>query len=199
MPPLSNYAALLDILSEIRFYCTWFHTMQDTLEPGLTVGGRCPPSIGDLATLRDSIEHRLLAYMITDNSVEEQLCWTIALIFTQCVIYPLPNRQPLEILLDRLVTSLCTMDTSDHDDAHDSFLAWVSMIAAMACHASDKARRRLFLIRLRECVTRLGVSSWVQLRSLLQGFLWLDRACDAGGLVVWGMLAESAPGTVLIA
>ena len=185
----SNLGMLLDILSDIRFYCTWCHALQDGLEVVPTVVERYPRlSIGGLMALRDSIEHRLLSYKFIDNSVEEQLCWTVTLIFEHCVIYPLPNRKPLDTLLDRLRALIRMLDTAGRGQEDVVFMTWMSTVAAMACHVSDETRTRFFLEMLRTRVDGLGISSWAQMKSLLTGFFWLDRACDPGGLEIWRRL-----------
>ena len=148
------------------------------------------PSLNDLALLRDLIVHRLLAFTPTTDSIEEQLCHTATLIFTNCVLYPLPNRAPFDILLERLRASL-RMIERQRVDVDDAFLVWAAMVGAMACQATDESRRQFFLARLRLRMTRLGLSSWMQLKGVLDGFLWLEQACDAGGLAIWGMLSRT--------
>ncbi|ETI22800.1 hypothetical protein G647_06876 [Cladophialophora carrionii CBS 160.54] len=165
----SDYTPLLVILSDIRVYCICVKTLHGQMEPGSTAHEPSPPLSRDLSVLRDTIEHRLLAYTFVDDSVDEQLCQTTALIFTHFVIYPLPNREPLEILLDRLMASL-----------RRPLLVWVSTIGAMACPAAaDRTRTRFFSKRLTAYAAAEGISSWSQLRRLLEGFLWLDRACPS--------------------
>ncbi|EXJ58220.1 hypothetical protein A1O7_05645 [Cladophialophora yegresii CBS 114405] len=190
---LSPYASLLDILSNIRVFCTCVQTMQGQMEPGpgSTAQDPCTLLLRDLSALRDRIEHRLLAYTFVGHSLGEQLCWTTALIFTHCVIYPLPNREPVEILLGRLMASLHILDV-DHPDVGRPFLIWVCMIGAMACPAAaDRTRTRFFSERLNAyAAAEGGISSWSQLRRLLKGFLWLDRACEDGGLAVWSGLSS---------
>jgi hypothetical protein len=189
LPRTSDYRPLLDILSDISVYCSWIQNVQGQIEPGSMAHQPSTPLIQDLAVLRDTIEHRLLAYTCIGNSIEEQLCWTTTLIFTHCVIYPLPNREPLEVLLDRLMASLGMLDAQHVGDGRP-FLVWVSMIGAMACPPTDWARTRFFSDRLRIYVAAAGISSWFQLRRLLGGFLWLDRACGIGGVTVWDRLSN---------
>ncbi|KIW69965.1 hypothetical protein PV04_02277 [Phialophora macrospora] len=185
----SNLGRLLDVLSDIRFYCAWCHILQDRLQLDPIAVERHPRlSIAGLAALRDSIEHRLLSYKFIDNSVEEQLCWTVTLVFTHCVVYPLPNRKPSDTLLDRLRALIRTLDMAARDQEDIVFMTWMSTVAAMACHDSDETRQRLFLETLRTCVDRLAISSWAQMKFFLTGFLWLDRACDTGGLEIWRRL-----------
>ncbi|KIW66717.1 hypothetical protein PV04_06021 [Phialophora macrospora] len=184
LPRTSDYTPFLDILSDMCVYCSWIQAVQDQMEPGSVAHELYTPLIRDLSVLRDTIEHRLLAYRCTGNSIEEQLCWAAALIFTHCVIYPLPNRQPLDILLDRLMASLGGL-VVEHVDEGRPFLVWVSMIGAMACQPADQARTPFFSERLTTYAAAAGVSSWFQLRGLLGDFLWLDRACGMGGLTIW--------------
>jgi hypothetical protein len=140
--------------------------------------------------LRDVIEHRLLAYGFVDGSHAERLCHTVALIFAHCVIYPLPNRAPLEILLDRLVALLSALKGTEDESFAEEFLAWAMLIGAMACGSVDDGRILFFLAGLRSLAGSLGVASWQQLKSLVGDFLWLHRACDAGGSAVWEMLFQ---------
>ena len=194
LPVMGFEHSLVDIFCDIRIYCTWIQVVQKHTEPESIVDDPCPSLVRDLGMLRDAIEHRLLAYKSIDISVEEQLCWTVALIFTHCVIYPLPNRAPLEILLDRLVASLRVLVELESDSIDPGFLVWVMVVGAMACHSSNGAKREFFLESLRSYASVLRIDSWLQLKSVLQDHLWIDRACDDGGIAVWNMASHSQIG-----
>jgi hypothetical protein len=190
----STYATLLDILSDIRLYCI---LCSEVLEHS---GADVMPSgvprltwIGKLSVLRDLVERRLLSYQFADGSIDERLCWTVSAIFVHCVIYPLPTRKPLDILLSRLLTLLDEFDTEFQGETLRALVAWASVIGAMACDDSGEAMRRLFLERLRGCIDRTGMSSLAQIKPILQGFLWLDQACEVGVIQIWGMLEELEP------
>ncbi|KAJ9609631.1 hypothetical protein H2200_005959 [Cladophialophora chaetospira] len=195
VPRISCYGPLLDILCDLHMYCSWIQTLQDEMEPELGVKLPYPDSIRDFTMLRDTIEHRLLTYETTDNSMEEQICWTVALIFTHCVIFPLPNRGPLETLLGRLRRLLRSTGLHEHGNVDETFLAWVSMIGAMACSPTEEDRRQFFLECLVSYTAAVPVASWFQLKGILQRFLWLDRACDTGGQAIWEMLPSFGPST----
>ena len=191
LPQLSDYDELSEIFCQIRLFCTWIQTAHDLMLAESMVKDPCPQLMSDLAMLRDVIEHRLLAYKSVDSSAEEQLCWTAGLIFTHCVIYPLPNRKPLEILLDRLVDLLREDDGADRE-----LMVWAAMIGAMACHTANGRRRQFFLGRLVKHLGLMEITSWSRLRNLLRGFLWLDRACDAGGMAIWDIVSPPAAAVV---
>ncbi len=196
VPRISKCRPLLDIFCDIQLYCSGIQSVQDRMGPGSTVILPYPTSMRDFTTLRDTIEHRLLAYNPVDNSTEEQICWAVAVIFTHCVIYPLPNRGPLDTLLDRLIAMLQILDEHDDGAVDGVFLVWVSMIGAMACQPTDEDRRGFFLESLTSFTLEMGILSWIELKSILHDFLWLDRACETGGLTIWKMVSSSPPETV---
>ena len=191
VPRISRYLALLDILGDIQLYCSAIQTIQDRMGPRSIVELPYPGSMRDFTMLRDTIEHRLLAYNPIDNSTEEQVCWAVALIFTHCVIFPLPNRGPLDVLLDRLIALLQILGEHGQGAVDDAFLLWVSIIGAMACQPTNETQKLLFLDNLTSLTREMGFVSWSQLENLLHDFVWLDRACGTGGQAVWTMLSSS--------
>lgn len=211
LPGIANHTRLLDVVYDIRIFCAWVEAVQiQAVASPTSVSAKgensYTPTIQDMSMLRDLIEHSLLSYEFIENSLDEQLCWTVCLIFVHCVVYPLPNRAPLEILLDRLIglssqsiklrreerrgtnldptlsTSACTI----------SFHAWAAMIGAMACHPTDSSRRNVFFAQFRAALAALDAlsSSWKPVKSLVQQFIWLDRACDKGGLAIFEACRE---------
>lgn len=176
---IPSQSPFLDILRDIRIYCDW-------IEPGRSRGhedvvdavpGSPPPapSTRHLIALRNLIEYRLLAY--PSQGASEELCRMAALIFAHGVIFPLPDRAPLRLLVANLLQSL-----RDYDGADVPFLLWVSMMGALA---ADTTERGFFIDRFMSCTAKLCLSSWADVKDILCDYLWLDSACDAGGTTIW--------------
>lgn len=193
VPQIAHCRPLLDVLCDINIYCSWVQNVQDDMAPELRVKLPYQDSMRDFTMLRDTIEHRLLAYKPIGDSIEEEVCWAVSLIFTHCVIFPVPNRRPLEILLDRLRVLLPSISSDTDEIVDETFFAWVAVIGAMACAPADEDRRRFFLESVVSYTNAADVVSWSQLKSRLQRFLWLDRACDIGGRAIWEMLLSLRP------
>lgn len=184
---------LVDILRDIRVYCQWIDgvirsTVHDSTLP-------CQPtshttgsarSTCELTTLRNLIEYQLLAHQPANAT--ERICRTATMIFTHGCIFPIPSRAPMRRLVAGLISLLQPLENlpRHHDLVLDKgFLAWVSMMGALA---ADQADREFFTSRLATCATAMDISSWTMLKETVGEYLWLEEACDAGGMEVWAMI-----------
>lgn len=62
-------------------------------------------------------------------------------------------------------------------------LLWILVLGGIA--ASGTKEREWFVKRVSVVAMILKISTWEQVVELMEGFLWLDSACDAGGRVLW--------------
>ncbi|OAP62863.1 hypothetical protein AYL99_02090 [Fonsecaea erecta] len=165
----------------------------------------------DVVLLRNLVEYRLLAYSADSNNWTESVTWTSAMIFTHGVVFPLPHSASLNILVCRLREALRARRADIHHlasrceplrgaafetspgldpDPDKRLVIWAAMMGVMATSDSQAEEERVFFLNtLRTYLSGSGISSWAQLKSILEAYLWVDWACDMGGLAVWEMLS----------
>jgi hypothetical protein len=62
-------------------------------------------------------------------------------------------------------------------------LLWILVLGGIA--ALDTREREWFLRNAVIVAKVLKVARWEQVIDVMEGFLWLDSACDAGGRILW--------------
>jgi hypothetical protein len=62
-------------------------------------------------------------------------------------------------------------------------LLWILVLGGIA--ASDTEEREWFVKSIAMVVKILQIGTWEQVTEIMEGFLWLDSACDAGGRILW--------------
>ncbi|OQV06707.1 hypothetical protein CLAIMM_11244 isoform 2 [Cladophialophora immunda] len=203
---LSLNSALGEIFEDIQILCSWISTLV-RLSPANFQGGHRDSSSGHMASsedvmvLRNLIEYRLLAHSPDPNNFVENLMWTSAMIFTHGVIFPLPHPEPMKVLVRRLCDTLRGEGNhlggpSQPRSFHlpyltldNRILVWAATMGIMATSGSQAKERAFFLESLGRYLGGSDVSTWTQLKSILQAYLWADWACDAGGCAIWEMLS----------
>jgi hypothetical protein len=191
--------SLLEILTDIRILCSWvsgapnFNSHHDGTEnqPWVPVN---LPLAEDISTLRNSIEYHLLTYSPDSDNVVEKLAHTAALIFMHGVLFPLPNRLSMKRLMERLTQTIRRQwQHSEHSFLYPQehkFFAWVVMIGAMATSDADIQERTFFVGQLALSVAHMRISTWHELKMILEEYLWVGWGCDSGGMVIWNMIGE---------
>ncbi|KIY03991.1 uncharacterized protein Z520_00683 [Fonsecaea multimorphosa CBS 102226] len=206
---------LCEIFGDIQIFCSWISSLATMGSVGHVQDGNRDSSSStqmvsaeDVIVLRNLVEYRLLAYCPGVSNSVESVMWTSAMIFVHGVIFPLPHpaAAPLKILIRRLRKALSNHLASRRSelrsfdslpcgerDSGTRILIWAATMGTMATSDSpDEAHERAFFLdSLRSFVggSASNISSWTQLKSVLEAYLWADWACDAGGLAVWEMLS----------
>ncbi|KAJ9613538.1 hypothetical protein H2200_003480 [Cladophialophora chaetospira] len=187
--------SLLESLEDLHILCCWITSVLDRENQHVSAGSQgvifpSMPSTEDLTTLRTLIEHRLLSFVPDPDDRFELLAHTAAMIFMHGVVFPLPNRSPMQMLIQRLVDGFQDLQLHLRELEEQRFLLWVLMMGAMA--TSDAEAERLFFVeRLAVLIGQVGISSWEDLKTVLSGYLWVDWGCDAGAKAVWRMMFQA--------
>lgn len=161
-------------------------------EPGLP--SAYLPCTEDIVTVRKHIEHRLLSYSPRPDSLAETLAHTAALLFMHGVLLPIPAQVPMTKLIQRLEKALKSntgvqFQTHLLDLGGKEFLLWVLTIGVMATSDIHSQQRAFLLGQLGVLAAKIGISSWMEFKKILERYLWVDWGCDAGGLAIWKMLS----------
>ena len=157
-----------------------------------------PPSFmsstEDLTTLRNLIEYRLLAYAPDRDDTVGNLAHTAALLFMHGVIFPLPSRLPMEMLIQRLNYFFPAQGKYLHTQLRRTeelhFLVQVLMIGALATSDVDTQERSFFVEQLAVLSREVGITSWAGCQIILEEYTWVDWGCNTGGIAVWRMVSK---------
>jgi hypothetical protein len=109
-----------------------------------------------------------------------------AIIFGVGVVFPIPAKNtPLHNLALQLQSVLRQPDAAALWSSPKSrmVLLWVLTLGAIA--ARDSPARAWFVSMLGATVRRSGLSSWADLKNLLNMMIWYDVACDEAGEALW--------------
>lgn len=191
---------LPDIFKDIRIVYIWVSVILAShlryhapgAEPSLPSAYQ--PSTEDMVTVRKQIEHRLLNYTPRTDCIAETLAHTAALLFMHGTLLPIPAPAPMKRLIRRLENMLKSDNGVQfqrnclHSKSKE-FLLWVLTIGVMATSDIHLQERAFLLSRLSVLIAEIGVSSWLQYKSILEKYLWVDWGCDTGGLTIWNMLS----------
>ncbi|ETI21458.1 hypothetical protein G647_07805 [Cladophialophora carrionii CBS 160.54] len=194
---------LLEILADIHILCSWtsrafgLHCRYGG-EGDLASVPVHPPLAENISTLRNSIEYRLLIYSPESDIAIEKLAHTAMLVFMHGVLFPLPHRTSMMQLVERLietVRSQCQgqgqhMEFPLLHPEHQKFLTWVVTMGVMATSDADILERAFLVRQLALFLGHMRISSWADLKSILEDYLWVGWTCDSGGMYVWSMLVE---------
>jgi len=141
---------------------------------------------------RNSVQHRLISLPSGQELLDEEvtnICLyesirNAALIYSAAVTFPLPA---LSGHFHKLVSILQPLlETSKFNPCWrkcPKTLLWILVLGGIA--ALDTIEREWFVIHIAVLAKVLKVASWEQVVEIMEGFLWLDSACDAGGQVLW--------------
>jgi hypothetical protein len=140
---------------------------------------------GMLTQVRRIVQHRLLSLPRGRSDLE--ICRLAALIFGYGVIYTCPDPRPMRRLAGQLKNAL--METQFTQDQDLEFLFWAAMIGGMgaANGEPDDSPEEFFINELRALSMELGIKNWKEAKALLERFIWLGKACDQGGELLWEM------------
>ncbi|KAJ5806777.1 hypothetical protein N7474_010369 [Penicillium riverlandense] len=109
-----------------------------------------------------------------------------AMIFGVGVIFPIPAKNsPLPNLAFQMQAVLREPDAAALWSSPSTriVLLWVLTLGAIA--AVDSPARTWYVSMLGDTARRSGLSSWSELKNLLEMMLWYDVACDVAGETLW--------------
>jgi hypothetical protein len=160
-------------------------------------------TVGVIARTRTAIQKRLLLLPPDDelsviplsNPCLYEACRLTGLIFGVAVVFPIPHTYDvLRTLSQRLKASIEKFEIFGPKSLKVQYvLMWMLIIGGIA--ALDKAERPWFVSELVTLVRALEID-WNSVEGILEGFLWLESACSAGGELLWSEVMEVIDSTV---
>jgi len=143
---------------------------------------------------RNSLQHRLMSLPssqdLPDQEVTSPLLYeairSTAILYSGAVTFPLP---PLSGHFQRLVQILKPLLEGSKFDIYwrhyPETLLWILVLGGIAATGMRTGERDWFVRNIVIVAKILELSKWEQIVDVLEGFLWLDSACEAGGRILW--------------
>jgi hypothetical protein len=157
-------------------------------------GSTTKPGLCRISNQRNFVQYRLLSLPPAGKLDQDfrkshpvyEICRLAGLIFGVGVIFPLPAQTaPLPTLV-----KLCQAELQESRLESDwwfpdavGVLIWVLTLGGIA--ATGLPNRIWFVAALGRVTACSGLSSWRDLKPVLDRILWLDSACDFGGQQLW--------------
>jgi hypothetical protein len=141
---------------------------------------------------RNSVQHKLMSLPTGDELVEDEVASVYlyeairhaAFIYSTAVTFPLPAMSGHFHKLAAILKPLLETSKSDPCWRHcPSALLWILVLGGIA--ASDTEEREWFVESVVFIAKISQIRTWEQVTEIMEGFLWLDSACDAGGRILW--------------
>lgn len=188
---------------------TW--QMAEALQAGYTyvnivkacLGGSYDESL--LADQRNCTQYTLLSLppstdlpTYTSHPTESttyEACRLATLVFSVGVIFPIPTpNTPLPRLSQQLHSVLQQPTSTGLWTSPNARipLIWILILGGIA--ATNTPQRPFFVSALAETAHRSGLSSWQDVKRILEMMLWYDLACDEAGELLW--LEATSPSEV---
>ncbi|KAH8678287.1 hypothetical protein BX600DRAFT_451841 [Xylariales sp. PMI_506] len=177
-------AVLRDIIMDLKQCCKLVDAHCDHKDAGTQI----PFEVRLLGQCRDVVQYRLLN--IDRRPSPSTISQLAIMIFSYGVTYPLPNHEPIQrlsrYLWFALQNQVCLVNQPPE------LLLWAANMGAMAIIGSVEMSKELqfFLERIADLSKLLRVNDWVSFKALMEEFVWLDRACDQGGEIIWANSCE---------
>jgi hypothetical protein len=157
-------------------------------------GSTTEPDMCRISNQRNFVHYRLLSLSPAGKLDQDfckthpiyEICRLAGLIFGIGVIFPLPTQTaPLPTLVRLLQAELQESSLESHCWSPDTVrvLIWVLTLGGIA--ATGLPNRTWFVAALGRVTTYSGLSSWRDLKPVLNRILWLDSACEFGGQQLW--------------
>ena len=168
-------------------------------------GETCTYDRMELIDMRNAVQHRLgslpLAADLGDVTMQQagfyECCRLTALLYACAVTFPLPTSTGWDRNLVRgIQQTLGNLALETWPVYRSDLHLWALILAGIA--AFQKVERSWFVDKLRILAWRKGLSSWSKVVPILKSLLWMDIACQAGGMSLWdevqGWTPESKKG-----
>ncbi|KAH8669007.1 hypothetical protein BX600DRAFT_461102 [Xylariales sp. PMI_506] len=143
-----------------------------------------PLKVRMLGQYRDTVQYRLLSIdrQPPSSSTISQLA---IMIFNYGVTFPFPDHVPIRTLSKDLRSAFD--DPSCKKDQTLQLLLWAAFMGAMALSgcAELAEESEFFSTKIAEIADELNIVTWSDAKMVMESFLWLDRACDRGGRLIW--------------
>jgi len=193
-------AATAELCEVLRHICDFTVVVENHTE-----GRWIPRTFTVIIDQRNFVQHRLMSLRTAQElgaaglAVEEPLyecCRLAMIVYSFLVVFPLPPEAgPFEALVASLRAELsrATAVARTHPPAPSRWplLLWIITMGAIA--AIGLPERPWFAVQARTAAARMAMGDWIDMRDVLQSFLWLSSTSDPDGRDLW---AEMAAGSV---
>ncbi|KAH6696761.1 hypothetical protein BKA61DRAFT_682973 [Leptodontidium sp. MPI-SDFR-AT-0119] len=183
--PYLEYGITVDMLSVFEAAGAITQAIQHYVE-GQPVG----LDLSAISRTRTAVQQRILNLPTAAELPEAQFpfvyeaCRLASIIYAIAVIFPIPNTYHL---FQELVQKLQAEIEMSRIECFGAVLAdlylWLLIMGGIA--ALDKPERCWYVGQLVAFARRTGVSEWSDVERVLEGFLWLQSACEPGGRKLW--------------
>jgi hypothetical protein len=141
---------------------------------------------------RNYVQHSLMSLPSGEELLKEEVSSIslyesirhVAIIYSAAVTFPLPALSGHFHKLAAILQTLLESSKFDPCWRHcPRTLLWILILGGIA--ASDTREREWFVRNIAIVAKVSKVATWEQVVGVMEGFLWLDSACDAGGRILW--------------
>jgi hypothetical protein len=141
---------------------------------------------------RNSVQHNLMSLPSGAELVEDEITSVClyeairhtAFIYSAAVTFPIPALSGHFHKLAAILQPL--LEASKFDTCWrrcPKTLLWILVLGGIA--ASDTNERGWFVRSIAMVAKILKIGTWEEVTEIMESFLWLDSACDAGGRILW--------------
>ena len=150
--------------------------------------------LGILADERNFVQHSVMSLAPSDEDLLQKspenplydLCRLAATVYSLIVVCPIPLRTaPFATLACQMQLQMTKVPLHEIWSIAPHLLLWITTMAAISSLTSDPNQRSYFVSILQQLVGFLRMHSWLEMKDVLQNFLWLDSISDSDGLELW--------------
>ncbi|KAI1491711.1 hypothetical protein F5X96DRAFT_451681 [Biscogniauxia mediterranea] len=166
------------ILLDLQLCCRLMNQYAQRLD-----AGEKSPSVEMIASYRDIFQYRFLS--LPRDTPGTRVCQSAVMVFILGVTFPFPVHQPIAAAVQALQSALENpLFTSNQTS---EFLFWATMVGAIAAVTDqpDDPTANWYLSEVGRLSKELRLESWDAAKDILHHYVWLDRACDPGAIMIW--------------
>ncbi|KAK5047465.1 hypothetical protein LTR84_006561 [Exophiala bonariae] len=153
----------------------------------------------NLANERNLTQHNLMSkcpdFDDPDHELSEAFytsCWLAAAIYSLLSVFPMAQwNAPFAILSQRLKVQISSTTVQERWNEVPLLMLWITIMGAIS--SSDFLEHSWYISVLERLVYRLEISSWEDVKSELEKFLWYDNISSPDGYMIWKEIENSSP------
>lgn len=156
-------------------------------------------SLKTLANQRNFVQHCLMSKHpsktekdLGENDSFYTACWFAAVIYSLITVFPIPHWAAPFVQLSLQIKDTISSPTIKARWAEaPSLMLWVTVMGAIA--AVNLPERSWYISVLERLTNRLKITSWDDMRTELQNFLWFNSVSEPDGQRLWKEVKKSSP------
>ncbi|PTU23336.1 hypothetical protein P175DRAFT_0454989 [Aspergillus ochraceoroseus IBT 24754] len=182
--PMTN--EMLDVFHGLRKYVSLVQAFQDGVQPGVDRGTLCDFRNLLQWHIMSLLPASQLGHVIIPFYPMYESCRLALIIFGVGITFPLPpETAPLEKLSKMLQIELesCDYSSLSGTPGATEIRCWCLVLGGIA--STETNSRKWFVQQLRRIATAQGLSTWDEVKVVLESTVWVERACDMAGSFLW--------------